>query len=100
VLIRQHLAIFQAEFEQLLIKERDDDLGRMYTLCEHVDGAFEKLREILEKHVENKGRTAIDSVATTAIQVHILVYSSFLICLFLGSQAVCQRHFGCSQSVQ
>jgi cullin 1 len=69
VLIRQHLPIFQVEFEQLLLKERDDDLGRMYTLCEHVEGAFDKLHEILEKHIENKGRAAIERVANTAITV-------------------------------
>lgn len=50
------------------MNERDDDLGRMYNLCEHVEGAFDRLREILEKHVESKGRVAIQRVATTAIQ--------------------------------
>lgn len=69
VLIKNHLQIFQSEFELLLINERDDDLSRMYNLCEHVEGAFEKLREILQKHIEHKGRSAIDSVASTAIQV-------------------------------
>lgn len=69
VLIRNHLQIFQSEFEQLLINERDDDLGRMYNLCERVEGAFDKLREILQKHIENKGRAAIDSVSSTAMQV-------------------------------
>ncbi|KAI6244043.1 hypothetical protein M3Y99_00073600 [Aphelenchoides fujianensis] len=67
VLIRQHLAIFQLEFEQLLLHERDEDLGRMFNLCEHVDGAFELLRTILEKHVEAKGRQAFERVANTAI---------------------------------
>jgi cullin 1 len=79
VLIKNHLQIFQSEFEQLLINERDEDLGRMYNLCEHVDGAFEKLREILEKHIEHKGRSAIDSVALTAIQVWNLIFKSIML---------------------
>jgi hypothetical protein len=72
VLIRQHLPIFQLEFEQLLLKERDDDLGRMYNLCEHVDGAFDRLREILEKHIENKGRSAVERVSNTASTVSFI----------------------------
>jgi len=67
VLIQQHLPIFQTEFEQLLLKERDQELGLIYSLCEHVDGAFEKLYDILQDHIESKGRAAIERVANTAI---------------------------------
>ncbi|KAI6198055.1 hypothetical protein M3Y94_01299700 [Aphelenchoides besseyi] len=67
VLIRQHLPLIQQEFNNLLYNERDDDLARMFNLCEHVDGAFEALRLMLEKHVELKGLEAIERVATTAM---------------------------------
>ncbi|KAI6173378.1 CULLIN-2 domain-containing protein [Aphelenchoides besseyi] len=67
VLIRQHLPLIQQEFHNLLYNERDEDLGRMFNLCEHVDGAFDALRLMLEKHVEQKGLEAIERVANTAI---------------------------------
>lgn len=68
ILIRNHLAIFQEEFKQLLINERDDDLARLYSLCEHVGGALDNLREILEAHVRSKGLMGIQCVAATAVK--------------------------------
>lgn len=68
VLIKKHLASFNVEFETLLANDRDEDMARMFTLCEHVDGALDQLRISLGQHVEKKGKEAIENVATTAAQ--------------------------------
>ncbi|CAD5227534.1 unnamed protein product [Bursaphelenchus okinawaensis] len=68
VLIKQHLAAFNVEFDQLLNNDKDDDMARMFHLCENVDGALDDLRKLLETHVEKVGRAAIAQCATTAFQ--------------------------------
>lgn len=69
VLIRQHLETFHAEFETLLKHKKDEDLARMFSLCERVEGALEQFKRILEEHIEKKGREAIDKIASTALNV-------------------------------
>ncbi|CAD5234943.1 unnamed protein product [Bursaphelenchus xylophilus] len=68
VLIKNHLPAFNVEFEQLLNNDKDDDMARMFALCEHVECALDDLRKLLEKHVERVGRETIAQCASTAIQ--------------------------------
>lgn len=75
VLIRQHLELFHSEFETLLKHKKDEDLARMFSLCLRVEGALEKFKEILEQHIEKKGREAIDKIATAALNVGFSIYS-------------------------
>ena len=105
VLIQKHLSLFQVEFEQLLLNESDEDLGRMFKICEHVDGAFEMLRSILEKHIEAKGRMAIERVANKAMTVSGGGVSksdlqSSRLSAFSGSKIVHRRDSRGSQSLQ
>lgn len=69
MLIKAHLEPFQAEFENLLDHEKDDDLKRMFQLCERVEGALEELKVILEAYIKRKGKDAVEKVASTAINV-------------------------------
>jgi predicted house-cleaning noncanonical NTP pyrophosphatase (MazG superfamily) len=69
VLIKQHLELFQSEFEALLEHKKDEDLARMFSLCERVEGALEIFKETLEQHIEKKGREAIEKIASAATNV-------------------------------
>uniref|UniRef100_A0A914C0K7 Cullin family profile domain-containing protein n=1 Tax=Acrobeloides nanus TaxID=290746 RepID=A0A914C0K7_9BILA len=66
VLIKQHLELFHSEFETLLKHKKDEDLARMFSLCERVEGALEIFKETLEQHIEKKGREAIEKIASAA----------------------------------
>lgn len=66
VLISQHLELLQSEFEALLLNKQDEDLGRMFNLCERVAGALDLLKVIFEEHIKKDGKLAIEKIATTA----------------------------------
>lgn len=61
--------MFQSEFETLLLNEKDEDLGRMFSLCERVKDALNQFKVIFENHIEKQGKEAIQQIATTAINV-------------------------------
>lgn len=69
ILIRQHLDLFHAEFQNMLQNQQDNDLGRMFSLCERVSGAFDQLKIILKGHIEREGRESIQKIASTAVAV-------------------------------
>ncbi|KAI1718755.1 cullin family domain-containing protein [Ditylenchus destructor] len=66
VLISQHLELLQSEFEALLLNKQDEDLGRLFNLCERVAGALDQLKVIFEEHIKKDGKLAIEKIATTA----------------------------------
>ncbi|GMT19324.1 hypothetical protein PFISCL1PPCAC_10621, partial [Pristionchus fissidentatus] len=66
VLISKQLDLFQNEFCSLLEEHRDEDLGRMYLLCERVEGGLDELRCTLEKHIKKQGLNAIEKVKDQA----------------------------------
>ncbi|RKO91623.1 Cullin [Blyttiomyces helicus] len=69
VLIQQHTAPIQDEFQSLLDQDKIDDLRRMWTLLNRVKDALEKLRKIFETHVRKEGASAIEKVAESALSV-------------------------------
>lgn len=82
VLISDHLELFQSEFEGLLCNEKDEDLGRMFLLCERVQGALDQIKVIFENHIERQGKEAIQKIATTAVNVCSLFYNFFIFCCY------------------
>lgn len=49
----------------------DDDLARMYKLCERVDEGLANLRIALEQHITKEGLGAIERVGESANTVSI-----------------------------
>ncbi|KAF8358863.1 cul-1, partial [Pristionchus pacificus] len=66
VLISKQLELFQNEFCSLLENHRDEDLGRMYMLCERVEGGLDELRKALEEHIRKQGLNALEKVKDQA----------------------------------
>ncbi|KAE9555745.1 hypothetical protein FO519_001097 [Halicephalobus sp. NKZ332] len=73
VLIAEYLDRFRGEFDNLLENNQVDDLARMFSLCERVDGALEILKVIMESHIERKGRNAIASVPDSGVDPKVYV---------------------------
>jgi len=67
VLIDKHRDTIWAEFKNLLEDDKLEDLARMFQLLSRIDRGLEPLKEILEKHVQDKGLEAVQSVAKAAV---------------------------------
>lgn len=67
VLIEKHRDTIWAEFKNLLVDDKQDDLARMYNLLSRIRSGLEPLKSILEKHVQDQGLEAVESVAKSAI---------------------------------
>lgn len=63
VLIQEHAALLQEEFQNLLDNDRQDDLARMYNLLSRIQDGLEPLRRKFETHVRNAGLSAVEKVA-------------------------------------
>ncbi|PAV80920.1 hypothetical protein WR25_04768, partial [Diploscapter pachys] len=66
VLIQSKIEFFQGEFGELLAQHKDDDIARMYKLCERVDNGLEELRIALERHTIREGNSELDKVSEEA----------------------------------
>ncbi|KAF1762202.1 hypothetical protein GCK72_010464 [Caenorhabditis remanei] len=66
VLIANQLEFFQSHFGNLLVDKRDDDLSRMFKLCDRVQNGLDQLRLSLERHITKEGFEALERVAQEA----------------------------------
>ncbi|CAI2348285.1 unnamed protein product [Caenorhabditis sp. 36 PRJEB53466] len=66
VLIANQLEFFQSQFGELLVSQRDEDLSRMFKLCDRVANGLDQLRVSLERHIAKEGHDAIERVVAEA----------------------------------
>merc|ERR1712038_1353741 len=66
VLIEKHLEIFHTEFQNLLNADKNDDLGRMYSLVSRIPDGLGVLKHLLENHIAEQGHLAIEKLGDEA----------------------------------
>ena len=77
-LIENHLEIFYTEFKNLLNDNKNDDLARMYQLVSRVPNGLDELKKLLEAHIAEKGRAAIEGCGESAVTDPKLYVSTIL----------------------
>jgi cullin 1 len=78
-LISDHSLILREEFQNLLDRDRQDDLARMYKLLSRIPDGLEPLRQRFETHVRKCGHAAVDKVAADGDNIEPKVYVDALL---------------------
>lgn len=92
-LIADHLALLRDEFQVLLDNDREEDMGRMYSLLIRIPEGLEPLRQKFETHVRNAGLAAVAKVASDAEKLEPKVYVEALLETHTKYQGLVKRAF-------
>ena len=63
------MEIFHTEFQNLLNADKNDDLGRMYSLVSRIPDGLGELKHLLENHIAEQGHVAIEKLGDEAANV-------------------------------
>lgn len=84
ILVEKHLEILYEEFQNLLYKNKDEDIRRIYLLISHTKDGLNKLKVLLEQYFINQGLADIEKCGELAVndpkiyvQTIINVYKKF-----------------------
>lgn len=71
VLIEQHALLMRDEFQNLLVNDRVEDMGRMYILLGKIDKGLDPLRTRFEKHVTEAGKANVSRVVAESTEKEV-----------------------------
>jgi len=77
-LISNNLELFYSEFQRLLNDNKNEDLARMYQLVNRVPNGLDELKKLLEQHIAEQGRDAIERCGDAALNDPKLYVSTIL----------------------
>uniref|UniRef100_A0A914W5X7 Cullin family profile domain-containing protein n=1 Tax=Plectus sambesii TaxID=2011161 RepID=A0A914W5X7_9BILA len=73
VLIANQLNIFKHEFRSLLSAGQEEDLVRIYSLCNRVDGGLAELKAALEKHINERFTSAVEECDERDTKIDVIL---------------------------
>ncbi|KAF2417427.1 Cullin-domain-containing protein [Tothia fuscella] len=93
-LIQDHSLILREEFQNLLDRDRQEDLGRMYKLLSRIPDGLDPLRARFEVHVRKCGLAAVEKVAADGENIEPKVYVEALLGVHTQYQDLVNAAFG------
>ncbi|KAF2456085.1 cullin-1 [Lineolata rhizophorae] len=92
-LITAHSTRLRDEFQVLLDNDRQEDLGRMYSLLSRIPEGLDPLRSRFETHVRKAGLAAVEKVAVDGDSLEPKVYVEALLEVHTQYQDLVKRAF-------
>ena len=72
------MEIFHTEFQNLLNADKNDDLGRMYSLVSRIPDGLGVLKHLLENHIAEQGHLAIEKLGDEAANVSLIILKGLI----------------------
>lgn len=93
VLIADHSNLLREEFQGLLDTDREEDMGRMYSLLARIPDGLTPLRQKFEAHVRTAGLAAVTKVSSDAEKLEPKVYVDALLEIHSHYQNLVKKAF-------